>query len=76
MQMQRGAGKAGTAALPSHSHLEFAMLRLLAPAGKGGGFVGLGGRGSESVGQGGEGRQIPCGSLGRIPGGGDGSERG
>lgn len=40
MQMQRGAGKAGTAALPSHSHLEFAMLRLLAPAGKGGDLLG------------------------------------
>lgn len=35
MQRQRGAGKAGTGALPSHSHLEFAMHRLLAPAGSG-----------------------------------------
>lgn len=33
MQMQRGAGKAGTGALPSHSHLESALHSLLAPAG-------------------------------------------
>lgn len=48
MQMQIGAGKAGRGALPSRSHLEFAMHRLLASAGRGG-FVGLGGRGSGSA---------------------------
>lgn len=78
MQMQIGAGKAGRGALPSRSHLEFAMHRLLASAGRGGicwaGRQRLGK--CHRVGQGGEGRQIPYGSQGELPGGGDGSGEG